>query len=249
MALTAEAGVIRGLHRRLCKAVEGLLGLHTSVHEGAGWQHAGEHQRITFGLTNPHIPDFAPLVRAGRTWPVMPLFPEQAEDLQECAWAGWSELWLGTGRRVFALDGVQWSFYWGNPGRPKRLLFRAGWVAADLRAAKAPQPHWHFDSRTVWETTIPVDTEASLEVVEVRLECPPEGGPSYGEAPPSGVPALLEYDLSGLHLGMGGWDHPGEHPACWQWSPHSVDALVEWAARTLCLARAEFDRLRTTTVT
>ncbi len=60
---------------------------------------------------------------------------------------------------------------------------------------------------------------------------------------------LQELDLSGMHLGMGGWENHDAHPRCWQMEvSEDWQALVRWAERTLQSAREQFQAVRATEI-
>jgi hypothetical protein len=53
--------------------------------------------------------------------------------------------------------------------------------------------------------------------------------------------AVIGADLgiSRFHFGMGGWDHAGEHSACWQIHPGKVNEIVNWALKTIQYCREQ----------
>jgi len=173
-------------------------------------------------------------------------------SLEDQLWAGWHEEWHCEQRNEFDLIGVGWTFFWGVGGRLGREqeILRAEWDqvpdAMDQfhrRGGSAAQPHWHLDtgimagysrpvSRQVPAGEPPVLEELASEI-ESALE---EIGDSVG---------IQEIDLSGMHLGMGGWQNHNDHPRCWQRQvSEDWGELILWAERTLESARDQFGELK-----
>ena len=171
-------------------------------------------------------------------------------------WAGWYEKWTACGAGLFRLVGASWTFYWGSVTREEKdQLLRAEWDQPPPEDKKAKgsealwdraQPHWHFDRGQLPKicvcptpTSPPLPHPSSLEDLGAQPALVEVGSPVR----PLEREAYQEISLSGLHLGMGGWDCPGSHPQCWQRKVEEPLDLLKWAKHTLQYAVAQFENL------
>jgi hypothetical protein len=154
-------------------------------------------------------------------------------------WVSWSEEWVksppvaGARRPLATLDFVGMSLCCYAGLKEKTQLIRADWDNQEKRGREAAQPHWHIDRNLIdlpaWsQHPQPMESEALQEL-------PPEGVPLL-----SPEPGL--WSLQRLHLGMGGWSHPGASFACWQ---HQLDlsAAPHWLRRVLEHCRKELPQV------
>lgn len=164
----------------------------------------------------------------------------ELDPLSGTVWFSWHEEWSPDGPRFLDLYTASLTFFWGRTGRKKGQVLRAEWDHKD--SGLAAQPHWHVDAAFLLEL------REMLPPPSIPIEFQEEG---TGDAPieeiPSSLPAnteLREIDLSGLHLGMGGWENAAETPDWWQRRASTGVALAIWAERTLSYARDQFRRLQ-----
>jgi hypothetical protein len=208
-----------------------------------GWPDVAEDTAVAFVLKGrtPAAGTYAERAR-GRSQPVLPLFPAEAAELQATVFAGWSDEWKKVPQDRFELVSASWTFFWGFAYRQPHQLFRAEWDNVRQTGGHAAQPHWHFDK----ELTVEIYREGRAPAAPARAVGEEVAGPAAREddlLELTSVPVLQELQLSGLHLGMGGWTNCGEGYACWQRRPDTFDSLLCWAVRTLEHARAQFPRL------
>lgn len=247
----ASVGELERFHRDLERRLSNLTRLHFTVKSGLqNWKGVVKGSTASFDMVCRECLAFAERKRGGRCG-VFPL-SQDPSALEDRVWAGWHEDWHCEGRGVFDLIGVGWTFFWGVDGRLRREqeVLRAEWDevrATDnqthRRAGFAAQPHWHLDTGMMSGYSRPVSRQAPAEEMK-ELEELSSGAQSALEEIGRST-EICELDLSGMHLGMGGWQNQGAHPDCWQarvcedWA-----SLVLWAERTLQSARDQFEELK-----
>ena len=245
--MTKTSGQIKSLHSRIARAVKPLLGYPVTVtrsygHEG--WVKRGKGQNVFFemvGQDGSLIMDHA-ITAKGQRRPVLLLPIPSLAVLNPSAWAGWYEEWNSNGDGNFELVGACCTFYWGRWREEKKIqLLRAEWDNHARRGRNAAQPHWHFDREILSVSSFarrdPQETLASQDGQE-RIPADLEGGLLELDV----VSPLQRLSLSGVHLGMAGWEHNGAHPACWQLGMGGRADLVGWAVRCLEHTCSEFCR-------
>jgi len=211
--------------------------------ERTHWDRLRPPRTFIFHVRDPAGVEYARR-RRGVRYPVLPLTGWDMEDDQP--WAGWYEEWKCMDVGEFELVGASWTFYWGKIGRlgEEQQIFRAEWDQVRHRGERAAQPHWHFDAPMVMTSYAPRipripptrETEGLEELPSAKAIALEEIGASV--SPP-------EVDVSGIHLGMGGWRNGNEHPVCWQLQVEDkLEDLAVWCERSLRLAREQFSDVR-----
>jgi len=247
----ASDGEIEELHRALAHRIADLTAMNVAMRGPAeDWTRVVRGSSVSFEMTSADYTTVAERKRGGRCL----VFPLNRHELSEDQpWAGWYEEWYCLGRGDFDLIGLGWTFFWGVDGRLGREqeIFRAEWDQIrerddqrHRRGVLAAQPHWHLDTAIMAGYSRPVIREPpAIRSTELE-EVPSDAGPALVEvASPAGI---QELDVSGMHLGMGGWRNHDGHPRCWQvqfgerWS----EVIVGWAERTLQSARDQFSEVR-----
>ena len=255
----ASIGDIKTLHETLEKRLRNLTRMQFSIRShDPDWEQAVKRSTTTFGISfdmfcRGHT-EFGQRKRGGRC-PVFPLGQDPL-SFEDQAWAGWHEEWYCNGRNVLDLIAVGWTFFWGIGGRLGREqeVLRAEWDQlpdaidqSHRRGGFAAQPHWHLDTDVMPGYSRPVSSQSRVDDSGVLEELPfdvesalEEIGDSIG---------IQQLDLSGMHLGMGGWENHEDHPRCWQ-KQVSEDwgELALWAERTLESARDQFRELKITEI-
>lgn len=236
------------LHRNLGSRVSQCLGYQVSVSAAeAGWKRAAQGAIVVFELFSPVYTDRAERCR-GHYCHVVPVF--QNLQYEPTAWTSWHEEWMSRGDGDLGFVAAAWTYYWGTYARDKTQLFRAEWDTLDRPRGQAAQPHWHID-RKLLEIVSPAlaarEGGASEQgaLVELETDRSVDALEELGAGLPSlSSEALQELDLAHLHLGMGGWDHPGTTPDCWRRSVRTANDIVDWADNALRLSMSELTRLR-----
>jgi hypothetical protein len=240
--MIAPSGNIGTFHRALEQGVASILGYATRVDAVAtSWKLSGEGRLVMFHLfPRTGTTTYADRV-VGSLCPVLPMYAEEAIELEATVWVGWQEEWVSRGDRRFELIGAAWAFFWGYQTSRQQQLFRADWDNTGRRGGRSAQPHWHFDRRLV------------AEVYRARRPADPipyehRSGPKQVEDEDlvelAGVDVLQDLSMSSLHLGMGGWTNPGSDHECWQRSPDTLASLNLWASSTLQYTKAQFENLK-----
>jgi len=241
-----STGRIDRLHATLGRSIRKTIGIEMTVEPtGDNWKKAASGTVVHFDMLCVEHWAAAQRKRGGRCL-VFPLNPGRT-DVDDRAWANWHEEWLCEGRGVFDLIGAGWTFFWGVEGRlgQDQEVLRAEWDQVRHRGQSAAQPHWHLDTGVMTAYTRPRRLSISspggrTDLEDLTSDQPPvpleEIGPRDG---------IQELDLSGMHLGMGGWQNDKDHPRCWQLQvADDCSGLVEWAERTLRSAIDQFPELR-----
>jgi len=240
---------IKYLHRRIAKRIRNILGHRIQIIPAGrltNWERAASHTIIRFYIVvtdDIGKQDFVLRDRGGRC----PVFiVKQFTDQNRGVWAGWNEEWVSESGAEFGLIGASWTFFWGIEGQEQKAqILRAEWDQIERRGGIAPQPHWHVDSELV--TPLPIKYVATYDIGEtpVELEELPVQIDQNGLEEIVTIEGLQGIDISGMHLGMSGWQNAEKHPACWQSQiGNEWDELVIWAERVLYSIIEQFDRLR-----
>jgi hypothetical protein len=235
----------RKIEQRIASAIDNKVNIRT---RDIGWKKAMNGSRIAFDMSCDKFPSTAQRKRGVRC-PVFPL--RSGFDLLEAQiWASWHEEWHCEKRGAFDLVGVGWTFFWGFDGRlgQETEIIRAEWDHVKHRGGFAAQPHWHLDSALMVGYTRPRPTPLPKREMSDLVELPqPEYSGRLIEIGES--LEIQEVDVSGMHLGMGGWEHDDSHPRCWQFAlTAELNELVLWAERTLQSARDQFMELKVTQI-
>lgn len=234
MLVTANS--VKSYHELLAKALGDHLpgGIEiTSAREYQRLDQLRLGEKVTYTAIGAaaSFPEFADRKRGGRV-AVLRLMPEAPFDAP-CAWFGWFERWRKANANRHQLESVSATFFWGFQGRPdKQQLLRAEWDCEEVAAQKSAQPHWQFDSTYEWiyesrsvqqRRTPPI--EEPVELIEVIEDAPlVEVGAMFAQ----------ELSVSGMHLGMAGWENAQQADRWWRLGmPHQPTTLVRWAERTL----------------
>ena len=199
---------------------------------------------ISFDMYSHDCHQFAERDMGGRC-AVFPLKADfSLEDNQ--AWVGWHEEWQCQRRNNFDLIGAGWTFFWGVYGRltKEQQIFRADWDETNHRGGNAPQPHWHLDKRLmIGYTTVPRAGAVRPARSSSLVELPPISDSESALYEISPAEGLQEISLGKMHLGMGGWSNHDKHPEWWQCHVgEDLNALADWAERTLQLAMDQFEK-------
>ncbi len=237
--MTCSAHGVDGFHERLARRAQRHVSLPLRIEQhppGGNWRNAGRDRPVAFCAIAEDWLEFAERARGVR-WPVCPLHPTASTEPR--AWLGWRDSWHSKGNRAFAFDGACWTLFWGRPyvGEKAQLL-RAEWDGSTENATRFAQPHWHFDREHVAPIQAPAGVAPRTGSALVELEELPTHPTNAGTADE----VMQQLDLSGIHLGMAGWNNDTRHPACWQPSL-GVDELLDWATRTLELIVHELPRM------
>lgn len=171
---------------------------------------------------------------------------------QKCLWFGWYDEWKKVGADSYLFVGASMSFYLGYAGRDKTQILRAEWDSTAIRASNAAQPHWHVDTQLMVDfesrSFLPIQRDDRYQVVtEGGLE---ELMPSQAEnvleelGASANERSVQDLNMSGMHLGMGGWRNSSSHPACWQCPIEDHAQLIDWADFTLASVCDQFVRVR-----
>jgi hypothetical protein len=240
----ATVGNIESVQRRIERQIGSVIGRRTVIKpQNNAWKKATRASRIAFDMFCDGIPSTAERKRGGRC-PVFPVTPD-ASALIDQVWASWHEEWQCEKKGDFDLVGVGWTFFWGVDGRLSREteIVRAEWDHVKHRGGFAAQPHWHIDTEMMVGFTRPRSTQPSVNEPADLVELPrPEsdGLVEIGESL-----EIQGIDVSGMHFGMGGWEHHDTHPRCWQSAlTTELTELVLWAERSLRSARDQFQELK-----
>lgn len=185
--------------------------------------------------------DYADREVGGRS-PVFQLMAEVGDN--PTVWTSMREEWRPDGRETFSLTALSFTFWWGQFYREKTQVLRAEWDGPARGSESAGQPHWHIDpSLMVGLATTQV---ARPQTNDAPLEELPPDEPERALIEIGGE-ETKQYHLSlrRMHLAMGGWTHPGKHPACWRQSfPIRSNDLVNWVECVLTYAVEQFRNLR-----
>lgn len=127
----------------------------------------------------------------------------------------------------YCLVGLSYSFFLRrNYDSFFPQLLRAEWDHVLCRGDGVAQPHWHIDSEVLFEIpTSPRSPPANeAEDLDSRSD-------------------TINEDVSGIHLGMGGWTQNAEDsPRCWQ-NAVSPEAVLRWTSALFTYMRQEFSRI------
>jgi hypothetical protein len=244
----ASAGEIETLHHAFTDCISDLMAMHAAIRSPVeGWKRVVKGTKISFEMVCHEHTTAAERKRGGRCR-VFPIDPSK-QSLEDRAWAGWHEEWHCVQHNDFDLIGAGWTFFWGIDGRLRREqeILRAEWDQVPetedqkryCRGGVAAQPHWHLDTAIMAGYSRPAPRVARVaETVELE-EIISDAGPALVEI---GQPiGIQELDISGMHLGMGGWRNHDKHPRCWQMLVgQSWTDLILWAEQTLRSARDQF---------
>ncbi len=240
---------IKYLHRRITKRIRNILGHRIQIIPAGkltNWERAASHTIIRFYIVvtdDIGKQDFVLRDRGGRC----PVFMvKQFTDQNRGVWAGWNEEWVSESGGEFGLIAASWTFFWGIEGQEQKAqILRAEWDQIERRGGIAPQPHWHVDSELTIPLLINRITTYDIDETPVELEELPVQSDQNGLEEIVTIGGLQDIDISGMHLGMSGWQNAKEHPACWQSQiGNEWNELVIWAERVLYSIIEQFGRLR-----
>jgi hypothetical protein len=250
----ASAGKIDSLHQSFADRINDLTALRVAIQSSMeGWKRVVKGTTISFEMVCRQHTTTAERKRGGRC-PVFQIDPNR-DPFEDQPWAGWYEEWFCVQHKDFDLIGAGWTFFWGADGRLGREqeILRAEWDQVPetddqkryRRGGIAAQPHWHLDTGVMAGYSRPTPPVArSTEVIALE-ELASDASPSLVEI--GQVSGIQELDISGMHLGMGGWRNHENHPRCWQtllganWND-----LILWAEQTLRSARDQFSNVDVT---
>jgi hypothetical protein len=249
----ASADNVEKLHNLFASSIRDLTALHPTIRSPIeGWKRVVKGTRVSFEMVCRGHTTTATRRKGGRC----PVFPvsRQEQPFDDQAWAGWHEEWHCVQHNDFDLIGVGWTFFWGRDGRLGRdqEILRAEWDQIPetehqkyRRGGLVAQPHWHLDTAIMAGYSRPATQVAhAREAVELDEIVSDTRHALMEIGPPVGI---QELDISGMHLGMGGWYNHDSHPRCWQMIVgEDWKNLVLWAGNTLQSAR---DQLRNVVVT
>jgi len=250
----ASAGRIEAFHRLLEPRIHSLTTLHVVIRPARqDWKRVVKGLTISFDMVSRDRSTIAQRKRGGPC-PVFPVNP-QSEPFENQVWATWHEEWRSLQHGDFDLIGAGWTFFWGIDGRLgwEQQVLRAEWDQVPetkgqthRRGGLAAQPHWHVDTDMMVRYSRPVSRGAPIAGPTELEELTPPSRPALQEKDSTGIQPL---DVSGMHLGMGGWKNEDGHPGCWQMKvPENWAGLVDWAERTLQSARDQFQEVDVTTI-
>ena len=239
---------INSLHNNVARVVREVTGTHlqiVSTSHRKDWESARKGSVVSFEF-EPHpehptfaLTDYIERNRGRRTF-VFCLITQEQED--PTLWASWYEEWKVDSQQDdrFDLIALSWTFYWGVYNRHRTNIIRADWDALYVRSQGAAQPHWHVDPSLLVNSYTRIRRAPDIDAADdTLLELPHDYGglEEIGQAPTG----LQEVSLGGMHLGMGGWNHPGEHPSCWRRNlPTAWQEITEWVRKTLEYATDQF---------
>jgi hypothetical protein len=239
---------IKSLHTNIAKAIGEVTGAILQVvcpsHQ-KGWEKLQEGANVKFELSTVEnnaskiLCDYIDRDLGGRSFAFRLI--EQPEE-EPTLWAGWYEEWKATEGQKFNLVGLSWTFYWGVYLRPRPIILRAEWDSLKYRNQRAAQPHWHINSALLIDSYHPIVRPSVLAVAPQEgddlEELPEEIEEELEEIAPTGI---QELSLTGMHLGMGGWEHSPDHPDCWRNElPTTWSDVTNWVKKTLVYATEQF---------
>lgn len=158
-------------------------------------------------------------------------------------WVAWRERWIARGAKEFAFDSAGWSLFCSTNDQDHLLLLRAEWDKTDpANPPNAGQPHWHVHrvlDMLPFERPFEPDEgiggsvadEDGLNEEDAIVALHPDGSGlvEEGRVPTSRI------GITRVHLGMAGWEYPGEPPLCWQYpvGEEVIDHIGRWASASL----------------
>ena len=244
----ATSQEIKSIHRKLTTKLGRKFKIFLSLEPPkiVAWKKVSKGTVISFNIFSKddfQPTDFAIRKRGGRC-PVFPVKP--FDEFGKGLWAGWQEEWVCQGGDHFDLKGAGWTFFWDIMGKDEKIqILRAEWDQINFQGGHAPQPHWHVDTefmipfqKTKSNHTYLIEGSSELEEISISVE-----HSTLEELQPPFH--LQDVYISGMHLGMGGWQNQSSHPACWQRSVNGQWVeLIVWAERVLSSAIHQFDEMK-----
>ncbi len=240
----ASVSRIERLHQTLENRIHRLTRMQVSIRSRVeNWKRVVKGSTTSFDMVCRDYMATAERKRGGRCRVFRP--SRGPASLEDQLWAGWHEEWHCEQRDEFDLIGAGWTFFWGVEGRLGReqQILRAEWDQIHRRGGFAAQPHWHLDTGVMAGYSRPVSRQVSASEPTVLEELTSDTESALEEIGDS--VGIQEIDLSGMHLGMGGWQNHNDHPRCWQREvSEDWEELVLWAGRTLESACDQFGELK-----